>query len=511
MSGISPRAMKWAEWVQARSAGTRALLLVLLGALGGLGQAPLGWYGATLVALFLWFSILAGISRPVVALGQGWLFGTGYFLATLFWIVEPFMVEADKTGWMAPFALVFMAGGLALFWAAAFGGAAWIGRTPRMRIIGSVILLSLYEMARSYVLTGFPWALPGYVWFDTPLSQAAAFVGPHGLVALTLMLAALPLVFRRLRFGATLALVLFAALWQGGMLRLSAPLPGRAAPVNLRLIQPNAAQAEKWDPRMIPAFFQRQLALSSAPAKTPPDLVIWPETAIPYWLDEAPAKQRQITAALPAGSRVILGARRTEGRRFFNTLAVLGADGRAVQTYDKAHLVPFGEYIPFGSFLARFGVYGLAAEDGGGFTSGNRHQALLDLGTLGKVRPLICYEAIFPQEIWTNGPRPDWMLQITNDGWFGTLAGPQQHFQQARFRAIEQGLPLVRVANTGVTAVVDPMGRITARLPFGVAGKLDTTLPARVSPTLYSRTGDLPVFLLLLAGLAALLLCRGRN
>jgi len=497
----------------------RAVVLLALGALLGAGQSPLGWPIASLLALFCIFAIFArmggvgvgGWVRIRPSIWAGWLVGTGYFLATLFWIVEPFQVDAAATGWMAPFALFFMAGGLALFWAAAFGVAAWLGRTARLRIVALVISLALAELARAYVLTGFPWALIGYIWADTPLSQVAAFVGPHGLGLITLGLVALALLFERALIGTAIVAALFAVLWAGGSYRLSQPLQARKTPVRLRLVQPNAPQDEKWDPAKAPIFFNRQLALTRAPAKITPDLVIWPETAISFWLDDAPEKQAEIVAAAPKGSRVIIGALRREGRRkYYNAMALLGADGRSVQTYDKAHLVPFGEYFPLGSFFARFGIYGLASEDGGGFSEGPG-AALMDLGSLGRIRPLICYEAIFPQEITARGPRPDWMLQITNDAWFGTLAGPQQHFEQARFRAIEQGLPMVRVANTGISAVIDPKGRVMAELPLGVSGKIDADLPASLPATLYSRTGDGPVLVLLLLGLGGVLLQRRKG
>ena len=494
---MSAFAARLSCWFGAQNRAIRSAGPLGLGALASLGQAPVGWPLASILAFLAVFLLLSDLRSIRAGLWVGWMFGSGYFLVTLFWITDPFMVDAAATGWMAPFALVFMAGGLALFWMAAFGLAVWLGSGPKTRVLAVVVTLSLAELARANVLTGFPWALPGYIWADTPLAQFAAFAGPHGLVLLTLALAGLPLITRYPALGLGLSAALFLGLWSAGSLRLSAPLGERKTPIRLRLVQPNAAQAEKWDPKMMPVFFRRQLALTRAVAKTPPDLVIWPETSIPGWLDEQLSAQKEIVDAAPSGSRVIVGARLAVARRYYNVLALLGARGYAQQVYAKAHLVPFGEYVPFAGLLSRFGIYGLAAEDGGGFSAGHS-AALLDFGALGRVRALICYEAIFPQEIWRSGPRPDWMLQITNDAWFGKRAGPQQHFQQARFRAIEQGLPLVRVANTGVTAVIDARGQISARLPFGVAGKLDAVLPPSLPPTVYSRTGDGPVILLLL-------------
>ncbi len=476
------------------------LVALVLGAVVGLGQVPVAMPLFSVIGLFLVVAVFYRLGSVRRAFGFGWLVGAGYFASTMFWIVDPFLVEPDKTGWMAPFALLFMAGGLALFWAAGFATAAWIGRNGRGRVLALVVTLGLAELARSYILTGFPWGLLGYIWVGTPVAQILAFIGPHGLGGVILGLIVLPFVFRRRGVGAGLGLLLFALIWAGGVWQLSNPVPPRQNPVRLRLIQPNAAQNEKWDPKLALVFLQRQIDLSESPAKIPPDLVIWPETAVPFWWGTEPALQRRIAAAAPDGARIILGARRYQGRRIYNSMVYLGPDGKALNIYDKAHLVPFGEYIPFGSILSRFGIYGLAANEGGGFSAGAKGR-LMDLGALGTIRPLICYEAIFPQEIGTGKARADWILQITNDAWFGRLAGPQQHFMQARARAIEQGLPFVRAANTGISAVIDARGRVIASLPLGVSGKLDAWLPGRLAPTIYSKTGDAPVFFLFLLGL----------
>ncbi len=503
--------------------GRRRLSIALAGLVGGgvmaLGQEPLSWPLALLVGfLFLGDRFLRVRSARRAAL-LGWSAGLGYFGASLYWIVDPFLVEPDVYGWMAPFALVLMAGGLALFWGGAFaatfllarpdlarpdlarpdrraGGAAGPARWPVLLL---PLVLTLAEMLRGTVLTGFPWGLPAYGWIGTPVAQLLAWVGPYGLTLITLLLAVLPLVWHRAAVGLFVSASAIAGLWLWGDARLSADQPVRTPELRLRLIQPNAPQAEKWDPQKMPIFFRRQLDLTAADPSFAPDLVIWPETAVPFWLGERPGLQRLVADSAPPGARVIIGARRAEGRRFFNSLALLGRGGQVEQGYDKAHLVPFGEYMPFGSFFSRLGITGLAAEEGGGFSAGPG-AALLDLGKAGKVRPLICYEAIFPGEITRGIDRPDWMLQITNDAWFGKYAGPRQHLAQARARAIEQGLPMVRVANTGITAVIGPRGQLRAQLPPRMAGKLDTTLPSALAPTLYSRMGDMPVLLFSLLG-----------
>jgi apolipoprotein N-acyltransferase len=495
------------DWFQRRSPPTRFLIAVALGAGIGLGHAPWSIVYASLIALFLTVFAFRAIQTWKPAAWFGWAIGIGYFGATMFWIVEPFLVEPERHAWMAPFALVLFVGGLALFWSLGFG-LAGLGRTRAQRLCGLVVALGLAELLRSYALTGFPWGLLGYIWLDTPFDQLAAFIGPHGLGAFALMIVALPLMFRRRRTGIALVVALLAAGFGLSLNNTNTPQRPATDPAIIRLIQPNAPQHQKWNPRFANGFFRRQLELTAAPSERLPDLIIWPEASVTFWLEDEPDLQRDIIAA-SRGVPVVIGARRIDGRRFYNSMAVLGEHGQVIAIYDKTHLVPFGEYIPFGELLSRFGVNGLAAKDGGGFSSGNTN-ALIDLGTLGKVLPLICYEAIFPH-LSRSEIRPDWILQITNDAWFGQLAGPQQHLVQARMRAIETGLPLVRVANTGISAVIDPKGRITDQLAMGMAGHLDARLPTAQSATPYYKTGDWPLAIVLLLGLGSLLIIRRRN
>jgi apolipoprotein N-acyltransferase len=272
---------------------------------------------------------------------------------------------------------------------------------------------------------------------------------------------------------------------------------------NLRLVQPNAEQSLKWEPDQARIIFDRLISLTKAPPKlataAAPDLVIWPETALPYLLEYEPDLPR-IIAAAANGATVAFGRQRTQNSVGWNSLSILSPQGELTATYDKHHLVPFGEYIPFGDLAYDwFGLSAFAAQTGNAYMRGTG-PTVLDLGPMGKMLPLICYEAVFPQDLRTD-TRATWLLQITNDAWFGTLTGPYQHAEQARLRAIEQGLPMVRVANTGVTAVYDARGRTTATAEFGIATFLDTALPAPLPATIYARFGEWPV-LLLLAGLS---------
>ncbi len=433
----------------------------------------------------------------------GWLVGVGHFLLALSWIVEPFLVDFARHGWMAPFGLIGMAGGLALFWAAAFGLAARL----RLGVVGLALTWAIAELARGYVLTGFPWANIAQIWVGGPAVQWVALIGQYGLTALTLGLAALAVRLWPRGRGWSVGVLIagFALLFATGAVLSGRDVPATGAAV--RLIQPNAPQRLKWSAEHIPGFFQRKLRLTGAPGKV--DLIVWPETSVPTLLEYAdPAFETMAEAA--RGTPLVAGIqRRDEAGRYYNALVTLDTDGIPDQLYDKHHLVPFGEYMPLAWLFARIDVFGLAALENSGYTPGPG-PALIDLGPLGRALPLICYEAVFPQDVAGTKARPDLLLQITNDAWFGRISGPYQHLAQARMRAIEQGLPMVRVANTGVSAMIDPLGRVTARIPLGEAGFVDAALPAPLAPTPYARMGDLPVAIVLFGLLAAAVLHRRR-
>ncbi|QQA43314.1 apolipoprotein N-acyltransferase [Pelagovum pacificum] len=469
-------------------------LALLGGAAASLGQAPFGLWPVSLVALA--FIIHLAQSRPTrrsMAAALWWV-GTGYFLASLNWLVEPFMVDAARDGWMAPFAVVFMAGGLALFWGAA-GAAAF-----RLGPFGLAATLSLAELTRSLILTGFPWALIGHIWIGTPVAQLAALGGPHLLTILALLVAALPVALRRPLPGFAAGVALTVLLIGAGWLRTTlVPIPETPANAPIvRLVQPNAPQDEKWDPMKSGTFFERQLTYTEAEPR--PDLVVWPETAVPYFLETAPGAI-EVMADAAAGIPVVFGIQRYEHPRYFNALALLNAEGEVGQVYDKAHLVPFGEYVPFADLLAKVGIHGLAANEGGGFSSGVAGSQVV-LPGIGPALPLICYEGIFAEEVNATETRPRVLLLITNDAWFGKFSGPYQHVAQARLRAIEMGLPMIRVANTGVSAMIDPHGNLIESLPLGEAGFLDVPLPEALPATPFDRFADWLAIGVILATLA---------
>ncbi len=480
----------------------RLALPVLLGAAAALGHE--GW---GLGPWPVWLALVTGLLALPMAMRRavrfGWAMGLGYFVVTLRWIVEPFLVDPLRHGWMAPFAIVLLAGGLALFWAVAFGLARWLSGQGPVVMLWLPVTLTAAELLRAHLFTGFPWGLLSYTLIGGVGDVWLAWAGPHGTGLLLTGVAGVTAycLFR----GWTLiwpglVAVLFTTI---GVQALTPRAPGPASDATLRIVQPNAPQHQKWDPEWMPFFFDRALGLTRGEAAA--DVVIWPETSVPARLGYAEPWLEQMTLAA-SGAPVVAGIQRAEAGAYYNSLVVLdGASGLAA-LYDKAHLVPFGEYVPFAHLLRPLG-FGPLVDQVAGFSPG-KSSGLLQIDGLGLARVLICYEGIFPEEITGEGdPRPDLLLIITNDAWFGTGPGPRQHLQQAQARAIEQGLPVVRAANTGVSAVIDARGRITAALPLNTSGALDARLPGALPPTLYVRMGDWPmtvVLLLVLVGGASL-------
>ncbi|NOD77196.1 apolipoprotein N-acyltransferase [Ruegeria sp. HKCCD4332] len=475
----------------------RLLAAAILGGVAGFGFAPYGYWALTILSLVLIVPLFLSSETRARAGWIGWVFATGYFVHALSWLVEPFQVDAERHAWMAPFALVFMAGGLALFWAVAF----WMSRRPGAssfrQCLLLIVTLSLAELARGYVLTGFPWAGVSQIWIDTPVAQMLSLFGPFGLNALTFA-ATFPIGSASMHprpFRGLVQSTVFTSGLAIVALSYAAMRPTvHDGPHVVRVVQPNAPQNQKWDPAYAPLFFSRQIDYTAAQPR--PDLIVWPETAVPAWLGSAQPILATIADAAQ-GTPVILGIQRGDGPRIFNSMVYLDESGNQAGLYDKHHLAPFGEYVPFGDLMGRFGIHGLASTTGHGFSAGPGPQ-LMDLGRLGQALPLICYEAVFSQDVNGAPGRADFLLQITNDAWFGTRSGPYQHMVQARMRAIEQGLPMIRAANTGISAMIDPLGRVTASLPLGEAGYVDAILPLPLQPTIYSRTGDSVIFLTLL-------------
>ena len=495
------------------------------GVLAALAFPPFGFLpGLIGFALLLW-SLQRPAARPVRAAAlRGGLAGLGYFAVSVVWIVEPFLVDERTYGWMAPFALVLMAGGLSLFWAAAGAAWRWTGTRGLQGLLVFAACLSAGEWMRGHILTGFPWNLPGEAWpAGSPLSQGAALAGAYGLTWITLILAAAPAWIlepgtasrRGLRVAASAAV--FLALHAWGAARIADTPRGPAGPV-VRIVQADIDQKTKWRPENLAGIFRTYLDLSARPAPAPPALIVWPEGALPAVINDllAPGSPWRITlaGALAPGQVLAMGANRAELDAsgvvtYRNSLVLLqgaGADLALAGVYDKHRLVPFGEFMPLGDLAGRIGLRSLVhmPED---FTPGPPPEPLA-LPGLAFVQPMICYEALFPgftrAAARRSGVRPAWILNVSNDAWFGRASGPWQHLNMARYRAIEEGLPIVRSTPTGISAVIDSSGRTVGTvLGLGATGVIDLPLPPARPPTPYARWGDLP-FLALLVLSAAL-------
>ncbi|ABD53622.1 apolipoprotein N-acyltransferase [Jannaschia sp. CCS1] len=482
-----------------------------MAALGG-GVAALSLPPFDLWAvIFPAFSLIAALvmlaDGPRAAAWRAWSAGAGWFAVSMHWIVQPFFVDALATGWMAPFALVLLAGGLALFWGLAGWAAARLASGPGRALVFAG-LLTLTEALRGHIFTGLPWAEPGHGLIGSEALALSAFAGPHGLTLLVLGLSAVSVMIYVAK-GLLLAVVPFAIAIALGLVPMGAraPVPPPDAPI-LRIVQINAPQHLKWQRDMIPVFFDRGLALTASdpgPLGTP-DLIIWPETSLPEILDGSEVSRARIAdAAGPAD--VLIGAQRYAGLEPRNVLAHLDPEGEIQSVYDKHHLVPFGEYMPLRGLADQLGLQGLAQRLSSGYRPG-AGPGLMDLGPLGQAFPMICYEAIFPGYV-RDVTRPDWMVQVTNDAWFGSFAMPYQHLALARLRAAEQGVPLIRAANTGVSALIDAQGTVTHALAMDTQGVIDARLPPALPPTFYARTGDYPALLLaIIVTLSGLALAR---
>jgi apolipoprotein N-acyltransferase len=433
------------------------------------------------------------------ALALGWWFGFAHFIGGLYWITNALFVDAATHGWLAPFAV----SGLALYFAAYPALACWAASRAPLGVPRVLVLAAAWaatEWLRGLLLTGFPWNLISTsLAFDAAAIQGAALFGAYGLSLVVVVVAAAPATLgvpapgpaRALPFG--VAMMLAVAIGGAGFARVaSVPVAGAAVTdVTLRIVQGNIDQRLKWRGDLARSHFQTYLGLSRAGGRAAaPDAVIWPETAVPFSLSGNPALVRALKRAVPADGVLITGAVRTNPpgkrpRRLWNAVLAVTRQG-IVATYDKHHLVPFGEYVPARKFLPITKITAGRID----FTPGPGARSL-DIPGLPRVSPLVCYEVIFPGAVVAPGPRPRWLLNLTNDAWFGQSTGPYQHLAAARLRAVEEGLPLVRAANTGISAVIDPWGRVLEALPLGRRGVIQRRLPAALDqPPPFARFGN---------------------
>lgn len=524
-SGVRFLSVPLSHRVVLASGWPRRAMALLSGAFGALAMAPVGFFPAMAVALSAAVWLIDGAERSSLgrsgvrrhlgptlraAFGAGWWWGLGYFAAGLYWIGAAFLVDPDKTAWLMPFGVLGLPAVLGLYTGFAFAGARALWMPGAGRVLVLALALTTTEELRGLLFTGFPWNDIGMsLGTSLVLGQAASVVGLHGLTAMAVLIFAAPATLaldgrgsgRSIR-PAILAAALLAALAVFGAFRLAGGAVGAVPGVRLRIMQPNVFGDAAFTYENRDTLLKTYLALSDRATSDErgglADVthLIWPESPFPFIVSRDPDALDAIGRALPRDGVLVTGAARVDGTqgsranpaRYYNSIQVIGHDGAVGDTYDKVHLVPFGEYTPFLSVMERIGVSQFVPIPGG-FTPGPRHR-LLRVPGLPPVVPAICYEAIFSGDVLPLGTeRLDQgvILNVSDDGWFGRTAGPYQHLAQARLRAIEQGLPLIRAANTGVSAIIDPYGRILEELPLGEAGVLDGFLPKSVAPTLFAE------------------------
>jgi apolipoprotein N-acyltransferase len=507
----------------------RAAIACLAGAASTLAMAPVNLWPVLILTfpLLVWLVDGAAAGRwgsVGPAFVAGWWFGFGYFLAGLYWIGYAFLVDAKTFGWLLPVAVTVLPAGLAVFTGFGVALARLLWTPGPLRILTLAAALTASEWLRGHVLTGFPWNAFGYA-LTTPLAlaQSAAVFGIWGLTFIAVAVFASPAVLadegKGPRWAAVLAaLGVLAALAVFGMIRLALNPTQTVDGVRLRIMQPNLQQDVKFNYSAKDEVMRRYVELSERVTGPGAGLggithLIWPESAFPFFLTREPDALAAIANMLPSTAVLITGAARAaepvpgvRGLRAYNSIYVIDHNGSILSIYDKLHLVPFGEYLPFQSALERIGLTQLTKLQGG-FLAGDRRRRIAVPGGPAML-PLLCYEVIFPGEAVPRGERPGWLLNLTNDAWFGISSGPYQHLQQARVLAIEEGLPLVRAANNGVSAVIDPLGRIVRSLPLGSEGVLDATLPRPIAATIYARIGDLWLLIVVVLTMASTLALR---
>lgn len=476
----------------------RALVAFLAGALAVLAQAPYDFFAVGFVSFPVLVWLLDGATGEVSdgwlkrlrpAFATGWWFGFGYFLAGLWWIGQALLVEADSFAWALPFAVIGIPFALAFFYGFAVVVARFLWTSDIGRIAALAFAFGLAEWLRGFLFTGFPWNAIGYAVMPVPLlMQSVSVTGMVGMNALAVFVFALPALLagrRHLRLGVALAVILVAAHVGFGYLRLTETIEPATQSLDVRIVQPNVDLAEKWDASVRDRIFSTMTELS---AKAPeqgharPQLILWPETSVPFLFTERPDALAAIGRMLEDGQMLVAGIVREEGDaaagsggRYYNSVVAIDDQGELTDAVDKVHLVPFGEYLPFEGLLQRLGIGQLVAGPMNFSAGSERHPIVVPGGI--RALPFICYEVIFSDLVAVDAASAQLIVNVTNDAWFGDTPGPYQHFRQAQIRAVENGMPLLRAANNGISAVVDAHGRILDALAINVRGAIDVHLP----------------------------------
>jgi len=477
--------------------------------------APLNFFPAAIISLSVFYFLLEKEEQKKPIFWLGFFYGFGYFLAGIYWISISLLVEPEKFAWLIPFALTLIPSALALYLALfaisyKFLVAKFKLTQTHQKIILFAITWLVFEILRSVLFTGFPWNLLGYIWmFDVHFAQLASVFGIYGLSFFAVLICLFPTLFLRSnslkkpkeislfdKIFAVILIVFFAANLVFGFSRVDDKKLVTDDKTKLRLVQANIKQEMKWDGEQKYKNFLKHIELTNSQSLDDVKAVIWSETSVPYVIDGNPELMKNLSLAVPQEGSLITGAIRLEHdedviKNVWNSVFVIGKSG-VTSFYDKHHLVPFGEYVPLQKFLP---FVEKITGGGVGFSEGEGPQTIATSSF--SFSPLVCYEVIFSDEIVQKNSRPDLLINLTNDAWFGVSSGPYQHFNMARMRAIEQGISLARVAGTGITAFVDPFGRVVKKIDLNQEGVIDVDLIKNLTPTIYANFGYKPLILLL--------------
>ncbi|OLP59250.1 apolipoprotein N-acyltransferase [Xaviernesmea oryzae] len=496
------------DWIAGRvmllSGWRRAALAMAAGLLAVLALPPFSLFAAPFLSFPILVWLIDGVPadpargllrRYLPAMWTGWCFGFGYLLGGLWWLGNALLVEADTFAWALPLAIFGLPAVLAFYYGLAVVLARLLWSEGWGRIAALAGAFGVAEWARASLLTGFPWNAIGYAAMPLPMAmQSVSLVGLMGMNVAAVFVFSAPALLGTRRGalpGLCVAIALLCLHLGFGAWRLAQPAAAPLdPPMTLRVVQPVIDQAKKLDDAARAEVFETHLALTAAlpaPGQRRPDLIVWPETAVPFILTENPDALARIAEVLQDGQVLVTGAVRAEDAgsglppRYYNSMIMIDHQGQIIGGADKVHLVPFGEYLPLEGLISALGLHAIAAEMPGGFSPAAARMTMTLPG--GRVLyPLICYEAIFPAEIGDSALSASALLNLTNDAWFGDTPGPYQHFLQARLRAVETGVPMLRAANSGISALIDPFGRVEKGLNLGVAGFFDAELPPRAAP-----------------------------
>ncbi len=469
----------------------RNISAFIFGVSATLTLAPFYFFPLIILAYGGLFILVSNAKSWKRCFSDGWWWGWGFYISGLYWFCIALLTDAEKFAWAIPFALFGLNAVIALYPALACLLFYFIcnchpesiaGSGPRNKcgvtcVMCFSIIWLVVEYARGHLFTGFPWNLAGYSFGFSDVSlQMASVLGAYGLTFFTVLLGASATLARSNKKFVLLVWAVFAASLLWGWQRLENAADGEASGAVLRLVQADILQPHKWDPKLQKKNLEDYISLTQSPGLDKITHVIWPETATPYALRSGSSLARHLGAAIPDGVVLITGALRFDGEGrdadFYNSVMAINHEGEIIGSYDKHALVPFGEFMPFRSLIPKSINLPVGDKD---FSTGPGAQTL-DWKGLPPVSVLVCYEGVFPEYAVDGNNRPGFLLNLTNDAWFGMSSGPHQHFEMARMRAVEQGLPMVRVANTGISAYIDEYGRIRQKLALGEKGVLDVVL-----------------------------------